>query len=133
MYHHQMLSQQAILVNHAMQQMNGRVESVLAQNMNQGEMRTKPSHCHVCTGDATYEAGVAISIVKVVGRAEWIQQWRSLTDIMRTLERKLRECIVAPPEELLGPRFTTCHRCIDPKDDDDDSDTDNDAPLQPFL
>ena len=134
-YHHQLLSQAAQAVNHAMQQMNGRVESVLGQKGG-GGMRTKPSTCHVCAGDATYEAGVAVSVGKVVGMSEWIQQWQSLADTMQVLERKLRECVVAPPEELIGPRFTTCKRCAgsisngepDSADDDDDN-----TPLKPFL
>ena len=128
LHHHQLLSQAAQSMNHAMQHMTSRVESVLEKISNHegGGMRSKPSTCYVCAGDATYEAGVAISVVKVVGMPEWIQQWQFLADTMRVLERKLRECVVAPPDELIGPRFTTCQRCV--CDDDDD-----DAPLQPFL
>jgi predicted RecB family nuclease len=135
MCHQQLLSQQLQCVNHAMQQLNIRAESVLRQDQNQEERRTKPSTCYVCANDATYEAGVAVSIVNVVGMSEWHQQWRFLLDSMRAVEQTLRQCIVAPPEERMGPRFTTCQRCaactpsIDPKDND----ADDEAPLQPFV
>ena len=140
MHQHQLMSEQAQSVNHAMQQLNHRVESVLGQGLTP-TIHTTPVSCCVCNGDATYEAGVAVSVVQVVGMSEWSQQWRSLQDHMRTLEQKLRECVVAPPDEQRGPRFTTCRRCsvvgVEVEEGNDTENTttegEEDAPLLPFV
>jgi hypothetical protein len=121
-----------------MQQFHLRVESV-GQTLNH-RTPTIQSNCLLCNRDTTYEADVAVSVANVVGMPEWEQQWRSLMETMRTLERQLRVCVVRPPDEQFGPRFTTCQQCsvcgtsTDPNDDNERaSDNDNDTPLRPFI
>lgn len=140
MYQHQIMSAQTQALNQAIRHFNIRVESVLGHTPN-NEIHTNPISCYVCTGDATYEAGVAVSIGEVVGMSEWTNQWQSLVDDMRMVERKLRVCVVSPPEERRGPRFTTCNRCLCGEMDVEQNDghleppteDDNESPLRPFT